>query len=185
MKQIKTLLIAIMAIVLISTGCFKTYTPQPPDNPYGLPNATKDGADIFAFRANGSSYIGQLTFGSGVAIRGGIQNDTLDASCEIFTSSIASDEILILGININKNLVQGNTYNLNDTSIADISCISDSICSGVPSSLLDLRAASGIVTLTKLDTIKKIISGTFNCNIPVPNCDTLFITDGRFDIQYY
>ena len=46
------------------------------------------------------------------------------------------------------------------------------------------------VTITKLDSVKKIISGTFNLiyspsiNETYGNCDTLKITNGRFDAIY-
>ena len=47
------------------------------------------------------------------------------------------------------------------------------------------------VTITKLDSINRIISGTFNLvyipsiNETLGNCDTIKITNGRFDAIYY
>jgi len=43
---------------------------------------------------------------------------------------------------------------------------------------------SGKLTITKLDLTKRIISGVFNCTINETGCDTLKITDGRFDLKY-
>ena len=42
----------------------------------------------------------------------------------------------------------------------------------------------GKITITRLDQSAKIISGTFNCTIIETGCDTLKITEGRFDIKY-
>jgi hypothetical protein len=38
--------------------------------------------------------------------------------------------------------------------------------------------------ITKLDIPNHIISGTFNCKFKTLQCDTVFITDGRFDIKF-
>jgi len=44
--------------------------------------------------------------------------------------------------------------------------------------------SSGKLTITKLDQTAKIISGNFYCTIKQNGCDTLKITDGRFDLKY-
>jgi hypothetical protein len=41
----------------------------------------------------------------------------------------------------------------------------------------------GKITITKLDTTKGIIAGKFDCKIFKPGCDTLRITEGRFDFR--
>lgn len=43
---------------------------------------------------------------------------------------------------------------------------------------------SGILTITKFDKVNYIISGTFEFTTALNGCDTLRITDGRFDIKY-
>jgi len=45
-------------------------------------------------------------------------------------------------------------------------------------------SSSGKLNITRFDKIAKIISGNFNCTIIQIGCDTLKITDGRFDIKY-
>ncbi len=40
------------------------------------------------------------------------------------------------------------------------------------------------ITITKLDSANRIISGTFNFLFTTQGCDTLRITDGRFDMKY-
>jgi len=44
--------------------------------------------------------------------------------------------------------------------------------------------SSGKLTISKLDQTAKIISGTFYCTIYQTGCDTLKITEGRFDLKY-
>ena len=44
--------------------------------------------------------------------------------------------------------------------------------------------SSGKLIITKLDQSAKIIAGTFYCTIYQTGCDTLKITDGRFDLKY-
>jgi len=43
---------------------------------------------------------------------------------------------------------------------------------------------SGQVIITRFDRQKFIVSGTFEYTTALPNCDTIRITDGRFDLQY-
>lgn len=47
------------------------------------------------------------------------------------------------------------------------------------------KSYDGKLFLTKIDTFQKIISGTFQFSIKTDFCDTLKITDGRFDIKYF
>jgi len=45
-------------------------------------------------------------------------------------------------------------------------------------------SSSGKLNVTRFDKVAKIISGNFYCTIKQSGCDTLKITDGRFDIKY-
>jgi len=146
-----------------------------------LPLATQTGANIFACRVNGAAWISKTgSFNLG----GGLTNDTLyvhgsnpeSASYyELFNIAIAG---LVIG---------NNFYLLNDTSryFAEFStnkpCFINSSGFGVGSG----KSYNGQVSLTKVDTVQKILSGTFWFNIKTDFCDTLKITDGRFDIRYY
>jgi hypothetical protein len=43
--------------------------------------------------------------------------------------------------------------------------------------------SSGSVTISKLDTVARIVSGTFSGILIKAGCDTITITDGRFDLK--
>ena len=45
-------------------------------------------------------------------------------------------------------------------------------------------SALGGGQITKLDIPNRIISGTFDFRAVRPNCDTLRVSDGRFDIKF-
>lgn len=42
----------------------------------------------------------------------------------------------------------------------------------------------GTLTVTKLDTQRNIISGLFELTFAQPDCDTIRVTEGRFDVKY-
>jgi len=79
--------------------------------------------------------------------------------------------------------LQGNIYKLGSV-IDSLIYATTSTCLGVSFNVTTSNAINGSVTLTKLDKSNNVVSGSFSCAIPIPNCDTLKITDGRFDIKY-
>ena len=46
------------------------------------------------------------------------------------------------------------------------------------------RILSGSTTITYLDGVDRIVAGTFEFTSAVEGCDTIRVTDGRFDISY-
>jgi len=149
-----------------------------PDNPFGLPNATQTGAKIFAYLKNGMPQIakqGIYTMG------GGVDNDTLGVT------GSAGDNTYFERITINiRGGIQESTYQVDNPApgFRTIWISTNKDCFGV-GNVQNVYSTTGKVVLTKIDKVNKIISGTFNCKIPIPNCDTLNITEGRFDIKYY
>lgn len=168
-----------LCVILTASQCKKSVGP-PPDNPYGLPNATQTGANIFACRINGQNWISKTDI---FHLGGGIQNDSLGMHGSVVKDNSFQD----IGISLYKNLQQGNLYNLGDSLKGHFFYITDSSCvsAGSWNSIIRSNSISGSLTLTRLDRTNKIFSGTFNCRIPIPQCDTLNVTDGRFDVKYY
>ncbi len=170
----------IIFIVFFSLPFFscKKHHDSPADNPYGLPNATQNGSNIFACLMNGKKFIGYYnpSNGSGAKVTG----DTLGITgvpknkthYEFLGFRLIGDFMEIQNYFIDAQ----NNYGIYGT---------DSTCLGVSFNQTTCYAINGNIKLTKFDTSKKIVSGIFNCTIPVPNCDTLKITEGRFDIVYH
>jgi hypothetical protein len=73
-----------------------------------------------------------------------------------------------------KVLLSAHTYCLFDT---------DSTCQQIVT-VTYVYPRTGRITFTKVDTVNKIISDSFEVQIPIPGCDTLSATYGRFDILY-
>lgn len=117
----------------------------------------------------------------GFIIWGGGENDTI----RIFGSPNTSGYFEDITIVIKGNLLEGVTYNFNGADYyADYS--TNKTCLGYTGSgVTHCLATSGYTILTKFDASNKILSGKFECVIPIPSCNTLNITDGRFDIKYY
>lgn len=159
------------AITLCS--CHKS-APEIADNPYGLPNLADAGT--FACRLDNANFISAFKWPFSQCA---ITNDTLLITGTPTTISA----IKTIGITIFGNLNSGASYNINDTAAAEIFYLSDSTCAGLGAGD-SYRAVDGTITLTKLDTNQKRMMGTFNCKIPIPGCDTISITNGRFDSYY-
>ena len=175
----RILIVIILLSGLLFTNCKKERNKTEPDNPYGLPNATQTGANIFACRVNGVNWIS----GKGIYnLGGGVSNDTLNC----WGSLKDVDYLDILEIIIPGGAAQGRQYNLGLGGNGTIKNDLNKTCNGsLGSNIQHLQSVSGEILIEKIDKINKIISGTFHCKIPVPTCDTINITDGRFDIRYY
>jgi len=166
----------ILVFSCINIKCKKTNTPDP-DNPYGLPNATQTGANTFACRINNTLWISR----TGIYYMGAeINNDSLGITGSPKFENYFADLIL----EIKGDLQENKVYNLNSTTNLS-TYISNSNCFGVSSNAISTKGVNGVIKLTRLDKSNKIVSGLFNFSIPIPNCDTLKVTDGRFDIKYY
>ncbi|MBS1756218.1 MAG: hypothetical protein JSU03_02965 [Bacteroidetes bacterium] len=170
-------LLFLIAIIFCFNQCKKDHSPTP-DNPYGLPNATQTGAGVFACRINGRNFIAgkQPYYLNGAQLQG---SDTIAISGQPSNGKYFE----FISLTIKGNLNEGATYSID--SIKTIAALAtDSTCLGISSNVITSFSKVGIVILTRFDKSNKIVSGTFNCAFPIPNCDTLTITDGRFDYHY-
>ncbi|RWZ85749.1 MAG: hypothetical protein EO766_16095 [Hydrotalea sp. AMD] len=176
MKHLLFLFIIVVNFLLQScSGCKNTNIPAP-DNPYGLPNATQTGANIFACRINGQNFIAY--YGPPYCTGASLINDTLN----ICGQPKIKNYFESLGLQIKGNIKIGK-YILNSDNIF-ATYLTDSTCLGIMFNVAQVRAVYGSINLSKIDLSQKIVSGLFNCTIPISNCDSLKVTDGRFDIKY-
>jgi hypothetical protein len=163
-------------IAFIGISCKKHKPPQP-DNPYGLPNATQTGANIFACRINGKNWISDKGI---FHIRGGINNDTLATSADKNESGFELIVLIVKG-----SAKQGANYDFSDTTKALGEFSTNKLCGSQTGTVYRYFSTDGSINITRIDPLNKIISGKFNFIAPRGDCnDTLKITDGRFDIHY-
>ena len=190
--MVKYFFYAILFLVSTTTQCSKTTV-----DPNGLPPETQTGAGTFACKINGvvwrykdpnyevlgtkpktrweydPTLFGGLLYISGVRYFDGIN---LDDILNITIDSINTKTKFSVGTSSYWGL-KYNNYKALKTSCQEIS--SDSFFTNSKN-----YYSSGNLAITKFDKSTKIISGTFYCTIYQTGCDTLKITEGRFDLKY-
>ena len=160
---------------MLNYACSKSNNSAP-DNTYGLPNATQIGANTFACRINGKNYIvSNWNIASGTLLNG----DTLLGCKAPF--GLQSFTYLTLSL---KNKFLPELYSLDNINYS-IQYLTDSTCKGILSNVINANSTIGQIEVTRFDKVNRIFSGKFNCKVPLKGCDTLNITDGRFDTYIY
>jgi hypothetical protein len=173
MKRILTFFA--ITTILMASQC-KKGTDVQPDNPYGLPNATQTGANIFACRLNEQNWISLKDIAH---LSGAVINDTIGISGG--NNNNGTQDIFIA---VKGGLQQNYPYNINNLNVT-AEFATTRLCNSNTIGYYRYMSTEGQVKFSKIDQINKIISGTFQFNIIRQNCnDTLRFTDGRFDIQY-
>lgn len=150
-----------------------------PQNPIDqLPPATQTGANTFGCLINGEPFVVSNTSnqtaiyqGGGLLIGGQKSIDNNFSQVSIFISETSIGEIIS----------ENNSYVLNSNSVPKGEYyIENQNCFYFTSSNY-----SGSITITKLDNINFIVSGTFEFKSISDNCEGIIdITNGRFDLQY-
>ena len=179
-----------------TTQCSKTSTT--PDDSNTLPPETQTGAGTFACKINGvvwrfkdpnyeflstkpvtSWSLETNSMGGYLTISGLRYPDGINSSDLMF---LQADSLL----NSKEKVI--NNYNGYNFGIVYKNYLAPvNKCDEYKTTSLDTTKnyfSSGKIFITKLDQITKIISGTFYCTIKQNGCDTLKITDGRFDLKY-
>lgn len=152
----------------------------------GLPPPTQDGLNVIACKVDGNPWIISPSMGSyTLAFNVIVRNDSICfgglPSPPRFSQLIQAFYFFFY-----QKADTGKIYNLNDTTNAYVRLTTDSTCAGYTGRIgADLISANGSIRFTKYDTVNKIISGTFNCSFASPGCDSVRVTDGRFDLRYY
>jgi hypothetical protein len=175
-RKLNSIFLITLLLLLGSSQCKRSIYP-PPDNPYGLPNATQEGKNTLGCLLNAQKYIAYV----GSPVTGAkYVKDTIGVE----GSRKITDYYVYIGFQITGNPIQIGTQNINGMGTYGIFG-TDSTCQGISFLQTTTYAISGAPQLTKLDTVNHIVSGTFNCIFPIPICDTIYITYGRFDFNYY
>lgn len=172
-----------MVPVLLGGAQCKKHSALVPDNPYGLPNVNEPGTA--GALINGQPWIASaaaLQASDPVAFTYGDTVFTMNGQDTGFYYSHIVISVATRGPGFGVGVpILFNGYN----TAALLSYTTDSSCYGVSGvEIVNELAMSGSLTITKLDTVHHEFAGTFSASVPLPPCDTIQITDGRFD-QYY
>ena len=149
----------------------------------GLPAATQQGKNTLAFMLNGQAWTPKgfngtanlsvdVDFGFNDGIFNVVGYRTTNSTTEQFTIGI-SDSLNVITV--------PHTFIIFPNSVFGISYTKN------PCDYFSKESATiskGTLVITKLDRINKIISGTFEGSLSKSGCETIQITDGRFDMKY-
>ena len=171
------MLLLLIAFVFSFAQCKKS---NPDSN--GLPAATQDGKNTLGFLLNGQPWkpqgtvlTGNLSIDFDINFNQGIFNivayDFTSPNPEQLTIGVR-DSLIFMSAPFSLNLNRNSLYVISFTKNCEYF-----------STLSDVES-SGSLTVSKLDKINHIISGTFNAVLSKVGCDTVRITEGRFDMKY-
>ncbi len=145
--------------------------PQPKAELEKLPLATQTGKHTFGCLLNEQAWVTKTTIDSWAFYQEGVLS--------IGSSLVTKDINQGMGFVIRDSNLSESKYILND-SIYRYGNFGDDNTK-CTYSCYDGR---GELTITKLDQAKRIISGTFYFTVSNANCDTIRVSDGRFDLTY-
>lgn len=165
--------------------CRKPGTYKGTDTP-GLPPATQNGANTFGCLLNGQLWIPQGNNGSGnnlsINYDPQFNNGVFSIAAYNAINSSANTQYLGVGIGDSLNFFTfPRTFKLSKTSIyrttasISLSCIIRSTATII---------SEGELFIDKLDKQKRIIAGRFNYTLYQSGCDTVKVTNGRFDMKF-
>lgn len=186
MKTLCPILVFILSLTLVSSSC-KKHVIKPADQLSLLPPATQTGANTFGCLVNGAAFLpaggdfsGPIKQCSYIYTSGGFHftvaasnkdNNNLIKSIIVGTDSLAIAEGKSFTF---KTFISGNA----DASYLLVTGAGD------VNQYITNNTVSGILLITKMDTLKQFVSGTFWFNAVNGTGDVVKVTDGRFDMPY-
>ena len=163
----------LITLPLLAAGC-KDDEPEvaPIDQ---LPPATRTGQYTFGCLVNGKAFVPDNTNDITAIYQGG--------GVQIYAQLVRSTGEQEIGIVAFSQITENSSYNLTNvpSQIAEFDWygVGISTCIYEPEETI-----SGTLTITHFDDEEYIISGTFEFTTATEGCDTIRVTDGRFDIPY-
>ena len=177
----KYLITAFTFLLLTAMSCKKNKDNQHDQ----LPPATQIGANTFGCLVNGKVYIPKGYSGTGTP-NPKISFDFFNGK-KIFSINTNhfenTDPTAFMGISFLDTLLLPGVYNFPEKLNFNIGWSKILNNCYTPANDTTIRKwGKGLIT--KFDKTKNIISGTFECKFKAQNCDTVFITNGRFDFKF-
>jgi len=183
MNKIIIYLLAIITMVNSCSSCKKDTLDS-----NGLPAATQTGANTFGFLLNGQPWTPQGNNGTAnlsIDVDFGFNNGIFTiSSYKIVNNNSNSKQTFGVGISDSLNFITSypKTFTITKNGVLGFSFLQRNGCSFDYFDTTITR--TGSLTITKLDKTNRIIAGTFNAILSQQNCDTVKITEGRFDMKF-
>lgn len=187
----KYLIIAAIFLLITVASCKKENTLQ--DELAKLPPATQTGANTFGCLINGKAWIAE-NIGCKLFCRYSsfylYQNSNFGGSINITAHKIYSDQTFEQTIEIvldSLNFFRSRTISISNqnTRAGYIDYTLQGNCRIFNRNYDSTVNYTGVVNITYFDVTKGIITGTFEFTLTKPGCETLAITNGRFDKKSY
>ncbi|MFS4483548.1 DUF6252 family protein [Hyunsoonleella sp. 2307UL5-6] len=174
MKNIKRIATVVLSICMLSATSCKNDDDTITDPIDQLPPETQTGENTFGCLINGEIFkVTNTSNLSAIYQQGQLQ---LSATIEVSTNSNES-----VAFNLVDPLIEGQEYSFkNDLYKAGYSKIINQL-----TCIYEFEDTfEGRITFTKIDQVNYTISGTFEFTTVTDNCETINITNGRFDMRY-
>ncbi len=139
-----------------------------------LPPATQEGKNTFGCLVNGRAWVTRTSTDALSFYQSGL----LQVSAGVDANSVPQGMILV----ISNGVVEGSLYDL-ATDVKNLVEFSSRNPSGICFYERE-NAVVGHLKITKLDQVNLIVSGLFEFTTVVSGCDSIKVTDGRFDLLY-
>ena len=157
MKPLKMFILLGLAAALVTGSCKKFYQPYVP--PTTLPPATQEGKHTFGFDLNGAVWLPHF-------------DNFLVNSLTLMTNQISAvrgDEIFTMDLGT---ATQPGVYNLTDPGRG----------ASFHQGTVDYTCTQGTCVITRYDTSKGIVSGTFSFKAASSTGTVVSVDNGRFDL---
>jgi hypothetical protein len=188
-KKYLLFIVTIICTILITNSCKDKaiVLEEPTITGDQLPPITQSGANTFGCLINGKVFIPKGYANNGTNNPRGIFDIDLNGipylqiranQYENGGNQIGSFTLTIDSIN---NLGVHNIYTIKKQIGFGSTLFSN--CGILPDANSHFKSGSIIITKNTSNNTNGIISGVFNFKLKIPSCDTLFFTDGRFDIK--
>jgi hypothetical protein len=174
----KRLLLPALALALL-TQCHKS-DPDPAKPEDQLPPATQTGAHTFGCLLNGQPWTPSGNNGPSnyrLIYDPGYAGGSLEIRVYRYVPAINNSQYFTLG---GAPITKAGTYPI-DGKVCGVY-----YSTGIKGSCYEYYKAPGLtmrgqLTITKLDLTQNIVAGTFDFELAQPGCDTVKVTNGRFD----